>query len=305
MTILVTGSNGIIGRQLVVELIKNYPDAEFIIFNRRPSVVNFGHQAKIQSAELDLLTVTDEGARSIMNRFRPDLFFHLAWDTSHGDYLNTLDNLQWEKVSILLINEFYRSGGKKFIGTGTSLEYDWGHPSPFDENNTPLDGSKWLYGKSKLNVYKYLASLGNISYLWCRVFFVFGPGQSSSRLVPKIITNAILNDQPLSLNLALKRDYISTFEIAKQIVLMQKTSYSGSVNICSGTAIELGYIVDSVKNISKKDVTLTKSVYQDSFEIESIGGTTDLIRRYYPDYNYSPEDIYNDIGKTIASIQSK
>jgi nucleoside-diphosphate-sugar epimerase len=299
MKILITGSNGIIGKQLLLELIKNYPDAEFIVVNRKLSTVKCNHKIKIQSVQLDLLTATDKEIRLIMDSFRPELCFHLAWDTSHGDYLNTPDNIKWEQISIILIDEFYRSGGSKFIGIGTSIEYDWSQPSPFHEKNTPLTGSKWLYGQSKLKVYQYLASLNNVSYLWCRVFFVFGPGQSSSRLVPKIINSALLNDQSLSMNLFLKRDYISTFEIAKQIVLMQGTSYSGPVNICSGKPLELGYIVDCLNKILKKNIYISPAPYQDNFEIESVSGTANLINEYYSDYNYSLNNFYSDMERTV------
>lgn len=301
MKILITGSNGIIGQQLLLHLLSVYPTTEFIVINRKPSILV--DKNRIQSICMDLLNTNENAIRSVMINNRPELLFHLAWDTNHNDYLNTSDNRKWEANSILLINEFYSSGGKKFIGVGTSLEYDWTQSSPFDEVTSPLGGTMWLYGQSKLNVFKYLSVQKNISYLWCRVFFVFGPNQGNSRLVPKIINNALFGDLPISLNLQLKRDYISTFEIARQMVMMQKTEYSGAVNICSGRTVELGYIVDSISGILKKTVTLSPVTYQDGFEIESLGGGIKLINQYYKAYTYSLKNFDCDIEKTIDFIR--
>lgn len=299
MNILITGSNGIIGEQVVRQLLGEYPTAKLVVINRRPSVIN---DERIESIALDLLNATKEQLEPIFDRTRPEFFFHLAWDTNHTDYLNTPNNTKWEEVSIILINVFYHFGGKRFIGVGSSIEYDWEQKSPFAEDASPLGGNKWLYGQSKLNVYKYLAEQKDISYLWCRVFFVFGPNQSKSRLVPKIISNVLYNDSPLSLNLTLKRDYISTFEIARQMLMMQKTDFSGAVNICSGRAVELGYIADCITDIIKKPLKLSPVTYQDGFEIESLGGSIKLINRFYKSYEYSLKNFYNDIKKTIDLI---
>ena len=296
MNILITGSNGIIGEQVVAELLREYPTANLFVVNRRPSAIN---DERIESIELDLLKAAKEQLNSIFDRVRPELFFHLAWDTNHTDYLNTPNNIKWEEVSIILINLFYHSGGKKFIGVGSSIEYDWEQKSPFEEDTSSLSGNKWLYGQSKLNVYKYLAAQTGISYLWCRVFFVFGPHQSKSRLVPKIINNVLYDDSPLSLNLTLKRDYISTFEIARQMLMMQKTDLSGAVNICSGRAVDLGYIANCVTDILNKPLKLSHVRYQDGFEIESLGGSIKQINHFYSEYHYSLEAFYGDIKKTI------
>lgn len=299
MKILVTGSNGIIGQQLLSQLLNTYPLAKFIVINRSTRLTE---NKRVKSIGLDLLNIGDEKVLSLFDDIRPDLFFHLAWDTGHKEYLTTLDNKKWEEISILLINNFYNSGGKRFIGIGSSIEYDWAGKSPFLETQASMNGNGWLYGQSKLNVYKYLTSLPNISYLWCRIFFVFGPSQGKTRLVPLIINNAINGGVPLTINLDLKRDYISTFETARQIIMMQKTNYSGAVNICSGRVIQLGKIVRIIEDHTNKHAVLSDVKFQDNFENESIGGNIDLIKKYYPDYSYSFEDFTVDLEETIDHI---
>jgi nucleoside-diphosphate-sugar epimerase len=297
MKILITGSNGIIGRQILNELIINYPGSDIYAVNR--TISNNYKAAEVQTVELDILNADESTIVSLFERTKPSLFFHLAWDTNHSDYLSSSNNVKWEEQSKVLIDCFYRSGGRRFVGVGSSIEYDWKELSPFDENSSKVGGNGWLYGVSKLNVARYLESLKDVSYLWCRIFFVFGPGQSPTRLIPLIIQNIAGNKDPLSLNLELKRDYLSTFEIARQIVMMQKTDYSGPVNICSGKGTEIGEIVNLISELLNKKTDLSPVKYDDKFEIERLYGSLKVLKNYYDNYTYSADDFKRDMQKTI------
>lgn len=300
MKILISGSNGIIGQQLLNQLLHNYPEAFFFVINRKNN--SSKPIDRVRYIEEDLLKIDRSQIDTIITSIRPNLFFHLAWDTSHDNYLDTLKNLEWEKTSIMLINSFYNSGGRRFVGLGSSIEYDWTRENPFKECSSPVTGNRWLYGQSKLNVFKHLSSLNDISYLWGRIFFVFGPEQSKTRLVPLIINNALNGGTPLTINTLLKRDYISTFEIAAQIIMMQKTNYSGAVNICSGRAITIQDIIDCIEDYTKSTVALSSIKYHDNFEIGNIGGSLELLKKYYPDYTYSFEKFQQDLRNTIDKI---
>ena len=294
MVIFISGSNGIIGKQLIKQLKLTYINATiYELIRKQDNTVE-------NSIIIDLLCIDAHKIDILFNKYKPSLFFHLAWCTNHSDYLVSTENILWEKLTINLINSFYDSGGHKFIGIGSSIEYDWkNNTAPYHETNTALNGNNWIYGKSKINVFRHLSNLKNISYQWDRVFFVFGPGQTRNRLIPLIINNALNNSDAISINLNLSRDYISTFEIAKQIALMSITSYSGSLNICSGRSISLDVIVSKIETITSKKVTISANKYIDNFEIEDIYGSQDIIKSYLPNYNYSEFDFNEDLKKTI------
>lgn len=303
MKIAITGSSGLIGRELLSQLYSAYQNAEFILITRNAD--NKKNIPRINNVKLDLLSITSESASLFFKEEKIDYLFHLAWDTNHSDYLVSENNQKWESSTIILIDEFYRNGGLKFIGIGSSLEYDWNYPSPFKEAESLLSGNKWKYGQAKLNVYRHLIEKSkSITYLWCRVFFVFGPGQGDSRFIPLLINNALYGGPPITANTNLKRDYISTFEIAKQIIMMFKTDYSGPINISSGSAITLGEIIQILEAITGKLINLSKEKYNDNFEIKELFGSIDNIKLYFPEYAYRKKDLENDLKKVINIIQN-
>lgn len=293
MIIFITGSSGIIGKQLVKQLYLTYPQATIYEIGRKNRNVDKNY------IELDLLSTNPFKVDEIFNHYKPYLFFHLAWCTNHSNYLVSEENILWEKATINLINSFYSAGGQKFIGIGSSIEYDWKYPSPFNEFNSKLNGNNWIYGKSKNNIFNYLSNIPNISFQWDRVFFVFGLGQDKNRLIPLIINNALNNLEPLSVNLNLGRDYISTFEISRQISMMSTTSYCGSLNICSGKSILLGDLVSKIETITRKKVSISSNEFKDNFDVQNISGCQDVIKLYFSNYIYSEDDFENDLKETI------
>jgi nucleoside-diphosphate-sugar epimerase len=294
LVIFISGSSGIIGQQLIKQLRLFYSNAMIYEISRK--VEKF----KPNCIKLDLINTNQKKLDEIFDKYKPSIFFHLAWCTNHSDYLTTNENISWEIATINLINSFYNSGGKKFIGIGSSIEYDWKlNPLPIQESASILNGNHWAYGKSKINVYNHLSDMKNINFQWNRIFFVFGPGQSKDRLIPLIINNALKNYNPISINLNLRRDYISTFEIAKQIALMSTTSHNGSINICSGRSILLGDLLFKIETIIGKKVTLSKNNYIDNFDIQDIVGSQKLIKSYFQNYNYSESDFNEDLKETI------
>ena len=300
MKIAITGSTGIIGRELFPQLYNTYENAEFVLIKRNDDNKNI--IPRVRNAKFDLLSITADSARAFFEDEKIDYFFHLAWDTNHANYLMSEENILWEQSTINLINSFYNSGGQKFIGIGSSIEYDWKFPNPFNELNSKLNGNNWAYGKSKLNIFNYLTKIPNISFQWHRIFFVFGPGQSNKRLIPLIINNALNNSEPLSVNLNLGRDYISTFEIAKQISMMSTTSFSGAVNVCSGKPTLISDIISKIEKITQKNIIISSNEFKDNFESQNISGHQSIIKLYFPDYNYSEINFENDLKKTIKSF---
>ena len=111
MKILLTGSNGIIGQQVLDTLIKESNEHEIFLINRStPLKYSKSKKNKIKYFELDLLKIDKNRIDELMKLINPEIFIHLAWNTSHNEYLTTKDNILWESVTINLINSFYIFG---------------------------------------------------------------------------------------------------------------------------------------------------------------------------------------------------
>ena len=309
MKILITGSNGIIGQRLLERLCSTENNYELILLNRSSAIIpnDINTFIKFESHQLDLLELDIYKIQDLIYKISPEILIHLAWNTNHKDYLNTNENLKWEFLTSSLIDNFYSNGGKKFIGIGTSLEYDWSTSDheKLNEFSTKLTGSNFLYGKTKLNIFRHLESKKNIKYLWCRVFFVFGPNLSSTRLFPRIVRSFYENGNPICLNLKIKRDYISTFEIANQLVMLLNSDYSGPVNLCSGQSISLNFFTKFISIILNKPINISKTPYSDNFEKKNICGELGVIKKEFKNYKYSKKDIQRDILKSINYINNK
>ena len=297
MRIIITGSNGIIGQQLIIDLLISYPDSTLLLINRTKS--NLTNDKRVKNILLDILETNESELVNIFKQFKPNIFFHLAWETGHSEYLSTKRNIEWAIKSIKLIEIFYNNGGAKFIGIGSSLEYDWNDTSPFFANKSNLTGNNYLYGTSKVKVAKFLSKLQGISYLWCRIFFVFGPSQEKTRLIPVIINHLYTQKGEFSYNPKLIRDYLSTMEISNQLLMMLNTKYSGELNICSGNNTQLGDLVNLLESIMGKKIKTTKQIFNDKFEKKSIYGNINEILNYYPDYSYNITMLKNDLELTV------
>ena len=303
MNIILTGTNGLIGNILLNKLLIKYPNANFIILNRSKSKI---FKKNIIELNFDITKITNEEINQIFNIYKPEIFFHLAWITEHNSYLNSNENLIWLEKSKFMITNFYKNNGIFFIGLGTSLEYNWDSKMPLEENVSELKCQNFKYGKAKLELFNFLESnFQSNRYLWCRIFFVFGPNQDQSRLIPKMIESLVLNKNILEFNIELQRDYISTFEIANQIIMMMDSNYKGPINICSGKPFKLKFIYNSICDILKTNSLLTSQRFQDNFDIDSVYGSKKLFNQYFPNYEYNENSLYSDLNKTVNFYKNK
>ena len=98
MVIFISGSSGIIGKQLIKQLKLTYINATiYELIRKEDNTVE-------NSIIIDLLNMDTHKIDILFNNYKPRLFFHLAWCTNHSDYLVSTENILWEKLTINLIN---------------------------------------------------------------------------------------------------------------------------------------------------------------------------------------------------------
>ncbi len=242
--ILFTGSTGFIGLHLLNLLFEQ--DVEIILIIREDNQTIIPKSDKIINIikTINLFKESelwwDEICKDI------DIVIHLAWYVKHGEYLNSEENLECTLGTLILAKSCVKNKIKRFIGFGTCFEYDLDHQ--ILSINTPLN-PKTFYSSAKVATFyslSYLFSLNKISFLWCRLFYLYGKGENENRLVPYVRNKILKNEQVIIHNGSLIRDYIEVNLAALQILNKLFSNEEGALNICSGKGVTIKDFVNSI-----------------------------------------------------------
>lgn len=248
MRVLVTGARGFIGKHCLAILVEKGHDVH------AASTVSHTSTPGCQWHRVDLLRAGEVSA--VVKSVRPSHLLHLAWHTDHDTYWDAPENLAWVQASLSLMKEFADSGGQRIVLAGTCAEYSWSY-EVCKEEITPCRPSS-LYGAAKHATYLILnawAKQANISSAWGRLFFLYGPGQPPSFLIPSIATSLLKGEQALCSHGDLVRDYIYVEDAAAALTTLLEAEVEGSVNVASGQDFRIKDLVLMIGDLlDKKDL---------------------------------------------------
>lgn len=190
---------------------------------------------------LDLLQAGEDEIARLVEEERITHCLHSAWYTNHSDYLVADVNRDWVQASLRLEAGFRAGGGERFVGLGTCLEYDQqGTSGRFSEHSTPLR-PETLYARCKGELSDRLSERGG-DFAWARIFFVYGPGDRSGRLIPHITEGLARGETVAARFGGLRRDYIHVDDLAGQLSRILFSSVRGPVNTGTGAAARVADI---------------------------------------------------------------
>jgi len=246
--VLVTGARGFVGRHCLARLVANGHEVHAV------SSVHQISSPGCQCHTADLLNAIE--VRTLISTVRPSHLLHLAWYTDHGTYWHAPENLAWVQASLGLMKEFADSGGQRIVAAGTCAEYDWSYEI-CKENTTPCRPST-LYGAAKHGTQLILnawAKQASISAAWGRLFFLYGPGQPTSFLIPSIATSLLKGERAICSSGDLVRDYIYVDDAAGALTSLLEGDVDGVVNVASGRALQIKDLVLMIGDLlDKKDL---------------------------------------------------
>jgi nucleoside-diphosphate-sugar epimerase len=127
---------------------------------------------------------------------------------------------------------------------GSCAEYDWRY-SFCKEGLTPLNPNT-VYGTCKHSLQQMFNTIiknMDISGVWGRIFFLYGPHEHPARLVSSVI-QSILLDRPADCSHGNQmRDFLYVKDVADAFVALLESNITGPVNIASGQPLSLKEII--------------------------------------------------------------
>jgi GDP-4-dehydro-6-deoxy-D-mannose reductase len=278
--ILVTGACGFIGTHLLKAL------------NKRD---NFVYAASRNDGDISL--------NETWNNFPDcDIVIHLAgksfvpesWTDVYG-YSET--NL----LSTIAALEYCKNKNAKLIFLSSYL---YGNPVslPISENapliiqNPYALTKKWAEESCEFYSNNY-----HIPVTIIRPFNVYGPGQSSSFLLPHIINQIKNNNEIKVKDLTPKRDYIYITDLINAIIKAIDTNFEFEIfNIGSGLSYSVGEIISMIQEIFGLNLPVLS---EDTIRKGEIMNTIADISKAKQILNWAPTyDIYNGLKETIEPI---
>jgi nucleoside-diphosphate-sugar epimerase len=248
-TVLVTGSTGFIGSNLVRRLVRDGLDVHVLCrsssnFWRLPDVL-----PQIQTHTVDL---TDgPGITKLVRTLRPRHVFHLASSTVvagsvgapielvNGNFLGTIN----------IIEACDSIDHCSLVCTGDSFEYS---PSLKPLRETSPCQPESLHGITKLAATLYArarARAEELPIVTLRLFSTYGPGDNPRRLVPRVIAGARAGTPILLSRPEIARDWIYVDDVVELYLeaAQRAAQVSGQVfNVGSGRKSDLKEVVETI-----------------------------------------------------------
>ena len=256
--ILVTGSTGFIGQNLVLSLLKK---------GARVTGISLDNS----SFRDDNYTHRKETIASGISLGNYDIIFHLAGIGYGYEYLDgvfltkanldcTIDILQGIKVPETTV----------FVFASSCSVYGKNSNGNIDENLNPAPISD--YAKSKYRAEEYIKKFSenkNLKIAIARIFNVYGPKETNS-LVYKII-NSTKKERKMPFNPSLIRDFVHVDDVISGLQVLSNQGH-GVYNLASGIGVTLEKVRLVVEGVLQKKL-LTKSFLEDSIDesVASIG----------------------------------
>ncbi len=230
MRVLLTGASGFIGTHCLRRLAAE--DCEIHAVNRTGAGE---HAERVIWHAADL---RDPGvAVALIEAIRPSHLLHCAWVATPRVYGHSPENLAWLQSGAALAFAFGAHGGVRFVGVGSSAEYDPGD-RPCLEDETPIRPAT-IYGKCKAACWlavQAAAQHHGFAAAWGRLFLPYGPGDPPQRLVPSVIAALVAGEPVRTTHGRQQRDFIYATDTADLLVRLLLSAETGAFNIGTGQA---------------------------------------------------------------------
>lgn len=228
--ILLTGSTGFVGKQIAKALSSmNFSTINVCRPGSEIALQNISNIKKIISSN-DIFQEDEFWWEK--NCKDVDIVIHNAWYMD-DDHKESIKNIECLKGSLNLAKGAAKAGVKRFVGIGTCFEYDL--TKKVLSVDTPLKPST-NYGAAKAALYIFLSKWlheQSIEFSWCRLFALYGEGESKKRLTAYIHKQLKKGENAELTSGKQIRDFMNVVEAGKIIADIAIGNKIGPVNVCT------------------------------------------------------------------------
>ena len=297
--ILITGSSGFIGSNLLRYFVKNKIKVNIIL--RKESNL-WRIKDLLSKTNVFIVDLRDKKKLAkIIKTIKPKTIFHLATygAYSHQDNINEIQSGILEST-INLVQECQKYKFDIFINTGSNSEYGFSSKKMNENDQLKPNSYYSIFKAASTNFCEFQSITKKISIVTVRPFHVFGPYEDPNRLIPTLISNMLYKQKIKLVSPKIARDciYIDDVIDLYLIIASHKNNFGEIYNIGSGKQKTIKEIFDKISNslnYNKKVKwnTMKNRMWDQSFWVADM----DKVKNKF---NWKPKNTLNKgINKTI------
>ncbi len=249
MKVIITGATGFIGSALCKEMLMAGHSVTAVVRPGSSRITKLPQDVSVIEMELDKLS-------ELAGDY--DLFYHLAWNGSSGEERNDF-HIQLSNITYTVeaVQAAKRCGCQRFIGAGSQAEYGV-VPVLCSEDTTPHPFN--MYGAAKLAAYHVantVAEQANITFIWPRIYSVYGIGENSDTLLSYLINSLEAGEVPQLSNCENMWDFLYITDCTATLKLLaEHQEASGIYNLSYGDPKPLKNYVELVRDLVAPGIEL-------------------------------------------------
>ncbi len=253
MRIAVTGGTGFLGRAFTREALARGHD--LLLLTRREVSPESWMPPEQLASRIAFAAVTVEAPDwAKIEAFRPQCCLHAAWISTPGVYLESPENALHLGWSRSFLAQIARLGGCSILGLGTCAEYS---PAPGlldEETSQPRPATPYARAKDELRRWLQESLAGvDAPVAWARIFYPYGVGEHRDRVCSHILLE-LSAGRPVRLRTPHSmRDYIHVSDVAKALLRILETRYSGVVNVGTGAGVRIGELALTLGRLTGRE----------------------------------------------------
>ena len=284
MNILLTGSNGFIGKNII-----SY-------FGNFHNIVECSRSSKYDITNLETL----------INIENIDVVIHAAAKTDVSEsFVNPYDFYNFNITTSINLAEYCRIKEiKKIIYLNTYL-YGTNPSNPINEEHvvsptSPYSKSKYFCENLFINYFEY-----PISVISLRISNLFGKNQSKNFFIPNLVNQVLNNEIPIINDIRPKRDYLyikDLLNLLDFIISDENSSVSGVFNIGSGKSYSCLEVIKKLEILLNKEIKfVNKNIFRKNEILDCFSDSSKIRKVYGWKCNYSFEEGLKDYLQEIKN----